>query len=540
MSHEFTALVCQGTGCKSGGAEEVLSSLEGEIERLNLGDSVRVKQTGCHGFCQRGPLVVMEPQGIFYSKVGPGDVSEIIQSLLPGGKPVERLFYRDPVTDQPLPYYRDIPFYSKQQRLLLRNCGNIDPEEIDDYVSAGGYEALQKALFQMTREQIIDEVMRSGLRGLGGAGFGAGRKWKDCYQAPAQEKYLICNGDEGDPGAFQDRSVMEGTPHSILEGMIIAAYAVGAQHGYIYVRAEYPLAVKRLRTAISQAKEKGFLGQDIMGSGFDFVIELFQGAGAFVSGEATALAAAIEGRRSEPRIKPPHLTESGLWGRSTLLNNVKTFSWIPLIISHGAEWFSSIGTENSKGTAVFALTGKVANTGLIEVPMGMTLREIIYGVGGGIPQGKAFKAVQTGGPSGGCLPASLLDMPVDFDSLKTAGSIMGSGGLVVMDEETCMVDVARYFLDFTQRESCGQCVPCRLGTKQMFDILDDITKGRGKTGDIDLLLEVSETVSSISLCALGKTAPNPVLTTIRYFREEYEAHIDKKRCPAGVCEMLEP
>jgi NADH:ubiquinone oxidoreductase subunit F (NADH-binding)/(2Fe-2S) ferredoxin len=538
MSHECNALVCQGTGCKSGGGEEVLSSLQKEIERLNLEKRVRVKQTGCHGFCQRGPLIVIEPEGIFYSKVSPDDVSEIVQSILPEGKPIERLFYRDPVTNKPLPHYRDIPFYNKQQRLLLRNCGNIDPEEIDDYVSAGGYQALKKALFKMTREQIIDEVKRSGLRGLGGAGFSAGRKWEECYRAPAQEKYLICNGDEGDPGAFQDRSVMEGTPHSILEGMIIAAYAVGAQHGYIYVRAEYPLAVRHLRTAISQAKEKGFLGKDIMGSGFDFVIELFQGAGAFVSGEATALVAAIEGRRGEPRIKPPHLAEFGLWGRPTLLNNIKTFSCIPLIIEQGAEWFSSIGTEKSKGTAVFALTGKVVNTGLIEVPMGITLREIIYDIGGGIPDGKAFKAVQTGGPSGGCLPASLLDMPVDFDSLKAAGSIMGSGGLVVMDEETCMVDVARYFLDFTQRESCGQCVPCRLGTRQMFDILDEITKGQGKTEDIDLLLEVSEAVSTISLCALGKTAPNPVLTTIHYFRDEYEAHIHEKRCPAGVCQML--
>ena len=539
MSHECTALVCQGTGCKSGGADEVLSSLEREIERLNLGERIRVKQTGCHGFCQRGPLIVIEPEGIFYSKVNPDDVSEIVPSLLPEGKLVERLFYRDPVTNRPLPHYRDIPFYNKQQRLLLRNCGNIDPEEIDDYLSAGGYQALQKALFKMTREQIIDEVKRSGLRGLGGAGFGAGRKWEECYGSPVQEKFVVCNGDEGDPGAFQDRSVMEGNPHSILEGMIIAGYAVGAQQGYIYVRAEYPLAVKRLRTAISQAKEKGFLGQDIMGSGFHFILELFQGAGAFVSGEATALVAAIEGRRGEPRIKPPHLAESGLWGRSTLLNNIKTFSWIPLIVGHGAEWFSSIGTERSKGTAVFALTGKVVNTGLIEVPMGMTLREIIYDIGGGIPDGRAFKAVQTGGPSGGCLPASLLDMVVDFDSLKAAGSIMGSGGLVVMDEETCIVDVARYFIDFTQRESCGQCVPCRLGTRQMFDILDEITKGRGKAGDMDLLLEVSETVSKTSLCALGKTAPNPVLTTLRYFREEYEAHIHEKRCPAGVCQMSE-
>ncbi len=539
MSHECNALVCQGIPCISAGAEEVLSSLQREIEGLNLGKGVQVKQTGCHGFCQRAPLVVIEPEGIFYSKVSPDDVSEIAQSLLPEGKPVERLFYRDPATDKPLPHYTDIPFYSKQQKLLLRNCGNIDPEEIDDYLAAGGYQALEKALLKMTREQIIGEVKRSGLRGLGGAGFPTGQKWEACYGVAAQEKYVICNGDEGDPGAFQDRSVMDGTPHSVLEGMIIAAYAVAARRGYIYVRSEYPLAVKRLRTAISQAKKKGFLGKDILGSGFDFSIELFQGAGAFVCGEETGLIASMEGLRGMPYPRPPFPAQSGLEGKPTIINNVKTFASVPLIIDGGADSFASIGTEKSKGTAIFALTGKVEHNGLIEVPMGITLREIIYGIGGGIPEGKAFKAVQTGGPSGGCLPASLLDMPVDFDSLKAAGSIMGSGGLVVMDEETCLVDVARYFLDFTQRESCGQCLPCRLGTKQMFDILDEIAKGQGKAEDIDLLLEVSEAVSTGSLCALGKTAPNPVLTTIRYFRDEYEAHIHEKRCPAGVCQMLE-
>ena len=540
MPHECNALVCHGPGCQLAGAEEILSSLQREIERLNLAESVQVKQTGCHGFCQVGPLVVIEPEGIFYSKVSPDDVSEIAQSLLPEGKPVERLFYRDPATDKPLPHYSEIPFYNKQKRLLLRNCGNIDPEEIEDYLTAGGYQALKKALLKMTREQIIDEVKRSGLRGLGGAGFPTGRKWEACYRVPAQKKYVICNGDEGDPGAFQDRAVMEGIPHSILEGMAVAAYAVGAQQGYIYVRAEYPLAVKRLRTAISQAKEKGFLGKDILGSGFDCSIELFQGAGAFVCGESTALVLSIEGERGMPKTAPrPRTTEVGLWDNPTLLNNAKTFASVPLVIDGGADSFASVGTEKSKGTATFSLTGKVANNGLIEVPMGTTLREIIYGIGGGIPEGKAFKAVQTGGPSGGCVPASLLDVPVDFDSLEAAGSMMGSGGLVVMDEETCMVDLARYFLDFTERESCGQCVPCRLGTKQLFDILDEITKGQGKPEDIDLLLEVSEAVSTGSLCALGKTAPNPVLTTIRYFRDEYEAHIHEKRCPAGVCQMLE-
>ena len=538
MPHKRNVLVCQGTGCRSGGAEETLSSLQGEIEKLNLGESFQIKQTGCHGFCQRGPLVVVEPEGTFYSKVGPDDVAEIAQSLLPEGKVVERLLYRDPVTDKTLLHYSDIPFYNKQQRLILRNCGNIDPEEIEDYVAAGGYEALKKALFQMTPEQIIGEMKASGLRGLGGAGFPAGRKWEACYRAAGAEKYVICNGDEGDPGAFQDRSVMEGDPHAILEGMIIAAYAVGAQRGYIYVRAEYPLAVKRLRTAISQAKEKGFLGENILERGFDFTIELFQGAGAFVCGESTAMVLSIEGRRGMPKPLPrPRTTEEGLWAMPTLLNNVKTFACVAQIISRGAGWFSGIGTEKSRGTAVFALTGKINNCGLIEVPMGITFREIIFGIGGGIPEGKRFKAVQTGGPSGGCLPADFLDMSIDFDSLNKTGTIMGSGGIVVMDEDTCMVDVARYFLDFTQRESCGQCIPCRVGTKQMFDILDEITKGQGKEGDIEVLQEVGEAVASTSLCALGKTAPNPVLTTIRFFRDEYEAHIREKRCPAGVCQM---
>ncbi len=531
-------LVCQGTGCISGRAEQILNSLEREVARRNLGE-IEVKRTGCHGFCQRGPLVVVEPEGVFYSKVKPDDVPDIIESLLPEGKPLERLFYRHPATDKPIPYYRDIPFYNRQQRTVLRNCGNIDPEDIGDALAGGGYQALEKALFEMTPEGIIEEVKRSGLRGLGGAGFPTGRKWEACRRAAGDEKYVICNGDEGDPGAFQDRSVMEGDPHSVLEGMLIAGYAVGAQKGIIYVRAEYPLAVKRLRIAITQARERGFLGKGILRSGFDFDIEIFQGAGAFVCGESTALVLSIEGKRGMPKPLPrPRTAEKGLWGKPTLLNNVKTFANIPLIIAHGAEWFAARGTERSKGTAIFSLTGKVANNGLVEVPMGTTLRRIIYDIGGGIPNGKAFKAVQTGGPSGGCLPASLLDMPVDFDSLVAAGSMMGSGGMVVMDEDTCMVDVARYFLDFTRRESCGQCIPCRVGTKQMFDILDDITRGQGRAEDIDLLLELSEAVARGSLCALGETAPNPVLTTIRYFRHEYEAHIHERRCPAGVCQAL--
>jgi NADH-quinone oxidoreductase subunit F/NADP-reducing hydrogenase subunit HndC len=425
--------------------------------------------------------------------------------------------------------------------LVLRNCGNIDPEDIEDYLAAGGYRALRKALSEMTPEDIIEEVKRSGLRGLGGAGFPTGTKWEVCRRTESKEKFVICNGDEGDPGAFQDRSTMEGDPHSIIEGMIIAAYAVGASQGIIYVRAEYPLAVKRMRIAINQARDKGFLGKDILGSGLNFDISIFQGAGAFVCGESTALVLSIEGKRGMPRSHPrPRLAEVGLWGRPTLLNNVKTFANIPLIIAYGSDWFASRGTEKSKGTAVFSLTGKVVNNGLIEVPMGTTLKEIIYEIGGGIPDGKAFKAVQTGGPSGGCLPASVLEMPVDFDSLIALGSMMGSGGMVVMDEDTCMVDVARYFIDFTMRESCGQCLPCRLGTKQMYDILDAITMGEGRPEDIDLLLDLSNAMKTGSLCALGQTAPNPVISTIRYFREEYEVHIREKKCPAGVCRALRP
>ncbi|MBI5969029.1 MAG: SLBB domain-containing protein [Deltaproteobacteria bacterium] len=538
-SKEYAVLVCQGTGCVSGGAEQVFASLEREVSRLGLEGKAQFKRTGCHGFCQQGPLVALEPYGLLYRKAQPDDAPEIVQSLLAQGKPIERLLYREPVTGNPVPYYREIPFYQKQERIVLRRCGKIDPENIGDYLATGGYHAVRKTLLEMKPEEIISEVKLSGLRGLAGAGFPAGRKWEVCARAPSEEKYVICNGDEGDPGAFQDRSVIEADPHGIIEGMIIAGYAVGARRGFVYVRAEYPLAVKRIKIAITQARKEGLLGRNILGSGFDFDIEVFQGAGAFVCGESTALVRSIEGDRGWPRPLPrPRTAEVGLWGQPTLLNNVKTFANIPIIITHGSQWFASRGTESGKGTAIFSLTGKVANCGLVEVPMGTTLREIIYGIGGGIPGGKAFKAVQTGGPSGGCLPASLLDMPVDFDSLTAAGSMMGSGGLVVMDEDTCMVDMARYFLDFTQRESCGQCLPCRVGTKQMFDILHDITRGQGKPEDIDVLLEFSEAVVHTSLCALGQTAPNPVLTTIRYFRGEYEAHINEKRCPASVCQAL--
>jgi NADH-quinone oxidoreductase subunit F/NADP-reducing hydrogenase subunit HndC len=533
---QHVILVCQGTGCISGGSEHIFSALKDEVKSSGHAEDILVKRTGCHGFCQQGPLTVIEPEGIFYTKVKTDDMSEIIQALLPGGKPLERLFYRDPVTEKPILHYHDITFYWKQERTILRYCGSIDPEDIYDYIEIDGYKALRKAISEMTPEGVISEVKRSGLRGLGGAGFPTGRKWESCRNAPGDIKYVICNADEGDPGAFQDRSVIEGNPHSVIEGMIIAAYAIGAGKGFIYVRAEYPLAVSRLKIAIEQARQEGLLGDNILDSDFSFDIKIFQGAGAFVCGESTALVRSIEGKRGMPKVMPrPRTTEEGLWNKPTLLNNVKTLANIPLIIIKGSEWFSQKGTEKSKGTAVFSLTGKVTNCGLIEVPMGATLRKIIFDIGGGVLGGKALKAVQTGGPSGGCLPAHMIDMPVDFDSLTKAGSIMGSGGLVVMDEDTCMVDVARYFLDFSQRESCGQCIPCRLGTRQMFEILNDITKGDGRPGDIDLLLKLSEAIKRSSICGLGKTAPNPVVTTIRYFKDEYEAHIHDKRCPAGVC-----
>ncbi len=532
-----TIFVCHGTGCVSGKAFEIREALEKEVARLGL-DGVGVDFTGCHGFCQQGPIAVVEPEGIFYTHVTVDDVPEIAQSHLRDGKPVERLFYKDPVSDQAIPCHKDIPFYSRQQRIILRNCGRINPERISDYIATGGYESLRKVLVEMTPEQVIDEVKRSGLRGRGGAGFSTGQKWEFCHKATGDQKYMICNADEGDPGAFMDRSTMEGDPHTVIEGMTIAAYAIGASEGYIYIRAEYPLAVKRVLLAIKQAEEEGFLGKSILGTDFSLHIHVKEGAGAFVCGEETALMASIEGKRGMPRPRPPFPAQSGLWGKPSNINNVKSLATVPVIIANGADWYAQIGTEKSKGTAVFALTGKIANSGLVEVPMGFPLQEIIYGIGGGIPDGKRFKAVQTGGPSGGCLPASLINQPVDYETLAQAGSIMGSGGMVVMDEDTCMVDVARYFLSFTQAESCGKCVPCRLGTKQMLDILNDITHGRGKLEDIDLLLSLGEQIKAGSLCGLGQTAPNPVLTTIRYFRDEYEEHIKKHHCQAAVCEGL--
>ena len=535
-ARQCTVRVCQGTGCVSAGANELRSSLEAEIARLGLDGVVSVKGTGCHGFCQRGPLVVVEPEGLFYSKVGPDDAADIARSLLPNAEHVERLLYHDAAIGRLLASYHDIPFYYKQQRLVLRNCGNIDPERIDDYLDAGGYKALARALGEMTPEQVIDEVKHSGLRGLGGAGFPTGQKWETCRAEESDQKYAICNADEGDPGAFQDRSVLEGDPHAVIEGMALAGYAIGASRGIVYVRAEYPLAVRRLTIAIDEARERGYLGSGILGSRLDFDIDVFQGAGAFVCGESTALVVSIEGKRGIPKPFPrPRTTQSGLEGKPTLLNNVKTFANVPLIIDREATWFASRGTESSKGTAIFSLTGNVVNSGLVEVAMGTRLRDIVFDIGGGIPDGRAFKAVQTGGPSGGCLPVELLSLPVDFDSLTGVGSMMGSGGMVVMDQDTCMVDVARYFLDFTRRESCGQCVPCRVGTKQMLDILDGICRREGRPGDVDLLVELGESIASTSLCALGQSAPNPVLTTIRYFRDEYDAHIIEGHCPAGAC-----
>lgn len=523
-------LICRGTGCESSKSPEIQAAFQEAL----TGEDVEVKFTGCHGMCQQGPLVVIEPEDIFYAKVETKDVPKIVEDHIHQGKIIERLVYQDPASKERVPVYHDIPFYSLQQRLVLGNCGKINPEEIEDSLAVGRYQALEKAL-SMSPGEIVGEVKDSGLRGRGGGGFSTGLKWQFCREAEGDRKYVLCNADEGDPGAFMDRSVLEGDPHLVLEGMIIAGYAIGSKQGYIYCRAEYPLAIKRLQIAIEQAKEYGYLGENIFNTGFDFELEIFHGAGAFVCGEETALITSIEGNRGMPRSRPPYPAISGLYGKPTLLNNVKTYANIPLIINNGSDWFAEIGTENSKGTAVFALTGKIANSGLIEVPMGVTLREIIYDIGGGVLDGKKFKAVQTGGPSGGCLPASFLDTPVDYDSLIEAGSMMGSGGMVVMDEDTCMVDVARYFLDFTEMESCGKCVPCRLGTKEMLTILEDIVEGRGKPGDIELLEDLARGVKSGSLCGLGQTAPNPVLTTIRYFRDEYEAHIYENACPAKQC-----
>ena len=531
---QHTVYVCQGTGCVSGKALEITDAFVKAAAENGL-SNVKIDFTGCHGFCEQGPVVVIQPDDIFYTRVTLKDVPEIVTTHLRDGKPIERLFYNDPITGKPVPHYKDFNFYNMQQRLVLRNCGRINPERIEDYVATGGYEALKKVLNSMTPEQVIEEVKKSGLRGRGGAGFSTGLKWGLCRNVKGEQKYMVCNADEGDPGAFMDRSTMEGDPHTVIEGMTIAAYAIGASEGYIYIREEYPLAVKRVRLALKQAEEKGYTGKNILGTSFSFNIHVKEGAGAFVCGEETALMASIEGRRGMPNARPPYPAVSGLWGKPTTINNVKSLASVPVIINRGADWYASIGTTKSKGTAVFALTGKIANSGLIEVPMGITLRKIIFDIGGGIPNGKKFKAVQIGGPSGGCLPESALDLPVDFDSLQQAGAIVGSGGMVVMDGDTCMVDVARYFLSFTQAESCGKCVPCRVGTRQMLDILRRICRGGGVPEDIPVLQRLGEQIKQGSLCALGQTAPNPVLTTLRYFMDSYKAHIVEKRCPALVC-----
>jgi NADH:ubiquinone oxidoreductase subunit F (NADH-binding)/(2Fe-2S) ferredoxin/Pyruvate/2-oxoacid:ferredoxin oxidoreductase delta subunit len=530
--------VCGGTGCLSNGSERVAAAFAEEMKKQGLKGKVLLKMTGCHGFCERGPLVTIHPQEIFYQRVSENDTAEIVSETLMKGETVERLLYVDPQTEEKIARHDEIPFYKHQVRIALRNNGRIDPTDIRDYIATGGYHALGKALTSMNSEEIITTIEKAGLRGRGGGGFPAGRKWRSCRDAQGDVHYVVCNGDEGDPGAFMDRSIMEGDPHSVIEGMIIGAFAIGASQGYIYVRNEYPLAVKNLGLALEKARDYGFLGEDIFNSGFNFDVRINRGGGAFVCGESSALMASLEGRAGEPRAKYIHTVERGLWDKPTNLNNAETWANVPEIINRGAEWFGSLGTAGSKGTKVFSLVGKVKNTGLVEVPMGITLRDIIFKVGGGILKDREFKAVQTGGPSGGCIPRSLLGMQVDFDELTKAGSMMGSGGMIVMDDTDCMVDVARYFTKFLEEESCGKCTPCREGVRRMKEVLVDITEGRGTEGSIALLEELAEAITLGSLCALGGTAANPVLSTLRYFRDEYEAHIKEKRCPAGVCKEL--
>jgi NADH-quinone oxidoreductase subunit F len=530
--------ICSGTGCHAYGCERVAGAFQQEVKQQGVEAKVDIRTTGCHGFCERGTLVVIKPQNIFYQRVKVEDVPEIVSETILKGNIIDRLLYADPGTGKKIIYEPEVPFYKKQRRLVFGGNGYIDPTLIDDYLAVGGYAALSKVLFRMSPEEVIKEVKKSGLRGRGGGGFPTGIKWEACRKAKGDTRYIICNADEGDPGAYVDRSLIEGNPHSVLEGMIIGAYAIGGHQGYIYVRNEYPLAVRNAQIAIKQAGKYGLLGKDILGSGFDFSIKINRGGGAFVCGESSALMASLEGKVGEPRAKYIHTTERGLWDKPTTLNNVETWANVPLIINRGADWYAEIGTPKSKGTKIFSLVGKVNNTGLVEVPMGITLREVVYDVGGGIPKGKRFKGVQTGGPSGGVIPESLLDLPVDFDELAKVGSMMGSGGMIVMDEDNCMVDIAKYFISFLEGESCGKCVLCREGLKRMREILADITEGRAKDGDIGLLERLSTALIDGSLCALGATAPNPVLTTIRYFRDEYEAHIRDKKCPAGVCKEL--
>ncbi len=535
--YEKHILICAGTGCISSGALDIEDVLREELTKHGLEDKIRIIMSGCHGFCEKGPIFIVYPEDIFYCEVTPEDVPEIVEECLVKGNMIERLLYKDPVTEETVINHDKIMFYSKQKRLALRNCGVVDPENIDEYIIRGGYIGLKNAL-KMEPMEVVDEVKSSGLRGRGGAGFPTGMKWQFGHNSPGSKKYVVCNADEGDPGAFMDRSILEGDPHAVVEGMLICGQAINADEGYVYVRSEYPLAIKRLQNAIDAAEKYGMLGENILGLGLNFRIKIKEGAGAFVCGEETALLASIEGRRGVPRHRPPFPAVEGLWGKPTIINNVETLANVPLILRSGAEEFASVGTEGSKGTKVFALTGKVNNTGLVEVPMGISIREVVFDIGGGIRYGKKFKAAQIGGPSGGCIPDEHLDLPIDFDSLTAAGAMMGSGGLVVVDEDTCMVDMARYFLNFTKKESCGQCIPCRLGTTQMYDILEDITEGKGKIEDITLLEELATAVKKGSMCGLGQTAPNPILTTLRYFRDEYEAHVTEKRCPALVCKPL--
>jgi len=544
-----TITVCAGTGCVAKGSLRVFERIRTLLSDTGSGVRAEFKMSGCHGFCENGPLVVLNPADILYMRVREKDVEEIISRTVQQGEIIERLLYKDPASGKRAKNETEIPFYRKQMRVVLRNIGKIDPMSIEDYIAVGGYHSVTKALAEMEPEEIIAEIEKSGLRGRGGGGFPTGKKWRSCRATKGDVHYIVCNGDEGDPGAFMDRSLMEGDPHSILEGMIIGAYAIGASEGFIYVRMEYPLAIQRLTHAIEEARRCGLLGRDVVGSGFDLDIRINRGGGAFICGESTALMASLEGRAGEPRAKYVHTVEKGLWDKPTNLNNVETWANIPVIIDKGAGWFAGLGTEKSKGTKVFSLVGKVNNTGLVEVPMGITLREILFDIGGGVKGKKRFKAVQTGGPSGGCLVVdleekgpkgdfNLIDLPVDFDRLTEAGSMMGSGGMIVMDEDDCMVDVAKYFLSFLKEESCGKCVPCREGIRHMLTILDRITSGTGTEADLTLLEELAETIAEASLCALGTQAPNPILSTLKYFRQEYEAHIREKRCPAGVCKEL--
>ncbi len=538
MAYRTNAMICTCTNCVSNGALQIKDSLEAEMKKCGLEDEIQIVPTGSSGLCVRGPILIVQPEGVFYQSLKVEDISHLVEEHFLKGRPVESLMYVPPGEETPIPIIRDIPFFKSQRLIALRNRGLIDADKIEEYIANDGYRALAKALTSMTPEEVIEEIKDSGLRGRGGAGFPTGRKWESCGEAHGDIKYVICNADEGDPGAFMDRSIIEADPHSIIEGMAIGAYAVGSSLGYVYIRIEYPLAIEKLKTAIDQAREYGLLGKNILESDFDFDIVIFKGAGAFVCGESSSLRASIEGKVPEPVVKYVHATEKGLWEKPTVLNNVETWANVPVIINWGAKWYSEIGTETSKGTKVFSLAGNINNAGLIEVPMGITLREIIYDIGGGIPKNKKFKAVQTGGPSGGCIPEELLDLPVDYEGLQEAGAIMGSGGMIVMDENTCMVDVSKYFIDFLRDESCGKCNSCREGLGAMYCILTDICEGKGKEGDVELLQELSEAIKIASLCQLGQTAPNLVLTTLRYFGNEYEAHIKEKKCPAGVCETL--